>query len=358
MYYMNHDAFDYFVADFTPKESIINNRRYPLGYFAAEALDFGIMKARSIRTPISDFREDLEAFICSRDPSSTAVAHRSIRSLWKELSKFPVYDKVLGGDYRVASLIPHMRDNPEKVTEMLTPGTELYAAYKKWISKLCRLDDEFEGFVRNTEWMLDEYFSSLRFRRIENYANALGRYQRDIDGAREMEEETGERDFTVDLSSVQFDFPVNISFVPQIDPETQTMVIAEEMTFDTLVSFLYMDLYKGMAAGNLPRRCQHCTRWFVSIGAYNTLYCNRPIPELQGKTCRDIGAYEKEKENRKGLVKETYYLIYNRLKARKRRGKLDRDEWNLKVKRAQELGVMYEERKISKEEYLEEMNAL
>ena len=41
MYYMNHDAVDYFRVDFTPDESIVGGKYYPLGTFAAEALECG-----------------------------------------------------------------------------------------------------------------------------------------------------------------------------------------------------------------------------------------------------------------------------------------------------------------------------
>lgn len=358
MYYMNHDAFDYFIADFTHKESILHNKHYPLGFFAVEALEFGTKNLADVQRHITQFQKDLEVFLSARDASSMAVAYRSIRRLWMELSKFPVYDKLLKGDHRVDAVLPHMKDHPEKVDEMLTPGTELNAAYRRWMEKLNCLTEEFAAFVRNTEWMLNEYFMPLPSRRVEHYAQALSDYKRDIHGAQEMEELTGEKDYTVDLDSIQFQYPVSISFVPRFDPESKRAVIAEQMTFDTLVSFLYMDLYKGMAAGNLPRRCQHCRRWFVSIGAYNTLYCNRPVPGLGGKTCRDIGAHEKEKENRKGVGKEEYYRIYNRLKARKQRGKISVDDWNRKVVCAQELRERYEKREISKEQYIEKLNAL
>ena len=41
MYYMNHDAVDYFRVDFTPDASIVGGKYYPLGTFAAEALECG-----------------------------------------------------------------------------------------------------------------------------------------------------------------------------------------------------------------------------------------------------------------------------------------------------------------------------
>ena len=36
--------------------------------------------------------------------------------------------------------------------------------------------------------------------------------------------------------------------------------------------------YRGMAAGNIPRRCHNCGRWFLLVGAYDTVYCRRTAP--------------------------------------------------------------------------------
>ena len=41
MHYMNHDAVDYFRVDFTPDESIVGGKYYPLGTFVAEAMECG-----------------------------------------------------------------------------------------------------------------------------------------------------------------------------------------------------------------------------------------------------------------------------------------------------------------------------
>ena len=57
------------------------------------------------------------------------------------------------------------------------------------------------------------------------------------------------------------------------------------------------------------------------------------------RTCRKVGAHRKEargKANRTPAQKE-YGRTYNRLKARKQRGKISKDEWNAAVAKAQEL---------------------
>ena len=163
----------------------------------------------------------------------------------------------------------------------------------------------------------------------------------------------------IDLDTISFDFPVNISLVPVSDPKSHCLVLAEQMTFESLSSFLYLDLYKGMAAGNLPRRCAYCRRWFLAMGGYNTLFCSRVVPGTGGKTCRKIGAHAREKEKqRTETAAREYNRIYNRLKARKRRGRLDTDAWSRQVAQAQALKDAFAAGELTREEYVQKMNAL
>lgn len=358
MYCMNHDAVDYFTAAFMPKDSIVGGVHHPLGFYAAAALETVGSRTMDIRVKAERFQEDFQVFLSARSPSSAAVARQSLNALWQTLRKLPVFSRLLADDHSAEALLPYLREHPDEADDMLTPGTQRNAAYVQWIKKLTSLPDELQAFVRNTEWMLESYFENLPSRRCETYADAFSSYRRDIRRAFSFEEESEEEDFTVDLDSVRFDYPVNLSFVPSVEPETGELVLAEQIVFESLVSFLYLDLYKGMAAGNLPRRCRHCRRWFLAVGAYNTLYCDRKVPGMGGKTCRDVGAHEKEKSENKKTARREYSRIYNRLKARKQRGKISTDEWNHKVVQAQELRAAFEKGGLTEEEYVEKLNAL
>ena len=83
------------------------------------------------------------------------------------------------------------------------------------------------------------------------------------------------------------------------------------------------------------------------------------VPGTNGKTCRKVGAHEREKEKQK---KETavreYKRTYNRLKARKRRGQITVDEWNRQVAQAQKLKDVFTARQMTKEEYVKKLNEL
>lgn len=71
---------------------------------------------------------------------------------------------------------------------------------------------------------------------------------------------------------------------------------------------------------------------------YNTCYCNNIAPGETAKTCRKIGAHRKAQDLSGATPAQLEYRkVYNRLKTRKNRGKLDADEWNAAVARALDL---------------------
>ncbi|MDE7220399.1 MAG: hypothetical protein K2O45_12390, partial [Oscillospiraceae bacterium] len=107
---------------------------------------------------------------------------------------------------------------------------------------------------------------------------------------------------------------------------------------EELSSVLHHDLCRGMAAGNIPRRCECCRHYFLAMGAYNTRYCMRIAPGEAVKTCRQVGAHRKAKQrNGTEFVRKEYQKVYNRLRGRKNRGIISGNEWNRQVAEAQEL---------------------
>lgn len=94
----------------------------------------------------------------------------------------------------------------------------------------------------------------------------------------------------------------------------------------------------GGAAGNIPRRCRNCGKFFLAVGRYDTIYCSNVAPGEKKKTCRQVGAHRTEKiKNDSSPIQKEYKRAYNRLKACKQGGTLSVDGWNRKVAEAQRL---------------------
>jgi hypothetical protein len=94
-----------------------------------------------------------------------------------------------------------------------------------------------------------------------------------------------------------------------------------------------------LAIGNAPRCCCNYGRYFLLTAGYNTLYCNNIAPGETNRTCRKVGAHRKEAQGKASRTpaQREYDKAYNRLKARKQRGKISTEEWNAAVARAQDL---------------------
>ena len=141
-------------------------------------------------------------------------------------------------------------------------------------------------------------------------------------------------------------------FVPMMHPtEERRFFVAEKSTFNSLADFLRTEFYRGLALGNAPRQCHNCGRYFLLTAGYNTCYCNNIAPGETERTCRKVGAHRKA-NHPTGLSPAGmgYRKVYNRLKARKQRGKISRDEWNATLSQAQKVLDLAEQGKLSDEE--------
>lgn len=80
-------------------------------------------------------------------------------------------------------------------------------------------------------------------------------------------------------------------------------------TFDCLSSFLYFDFFRGLRGGYIPKRCEHCGKFFLLTSGRYYDFCERVFKGTNGKTCRDIGAHKKYEEKCK---RDPVWLAYNR----------------------------------------------
>lgn len=228
-----------------------------------------------------------------------------------------------------------LRGDEQKLDRMLTVGTAENEMLRRWHGVYNRLADDLQRFRYDTDDMLTDYFEELPSRRPEAYAAA---FESCMASFREIYMQTEDEEDLAYMSGRRINFPVGISFVVERDKRTGQPFMAERMTFEDLISFLYMDLYRGMVAGNVPRQCHNCGRWFLAIGAYDTVYCQRVAPGEEARTCRQVGAHKKEREkNGKDFACREYARAYNRLKTWKQRGKISAEEWNRRVAHIQDV---------------------
>jgi hypothetical protein len=83
----------------------------------------------------------------------------------------------------------------------------------------------------------------------------------------------------------------------------------DNYTFDNLAGFVYYDFFRGLRSGYVPKRCEHCGKYFLLTSGRYYDFCDNPVRSAKGKSCRDIGAHKKYEEKCKS---DPIWLAYNR----------------------------------------------
>ena len=110
--------------------------------------------------------------------------------------------------------------------------------------------------------------------------------------------------------------------------DNQAMVVVERYTFQCLRDFLYIELIRAIRAGNSPRQCRRCMRWFFHEQGEKNLYCDRPTSNDDPRTCRMVGAMEVfEKKIRDEKPWECYKRAYKKYYARMMKGNMSEAEF-------------------------------
>jgi len=253
-----------------------------------------------------------------------------LNAVWDVVFSLPLYRDLPMDERTSRNLFPMLLSDNKKWNEAFTEGTEGNKMMYEFISRLEYLPESLRNFIGQVSGMLEFYFEKLPRRNSAAYAEACARYFRDMSGAGPLF--SGGKPF-------EQSFSVQVKFTPLRHPaKNGKNILAEQAEFSALSHFLYTDFYRGLIAGNAPRRCHNCGRFFLLNRGYNTCYCNGIAPGETVKTCRKIGAHRKAQDLSGATPAQLEYRkVYNRLKTRKNRGKLDADEWNAAVARALEL---------------------
>ena len=120
-----------------------------------------------------------------------------------------------------------------------------------------------------------------------------------------------------------------------------TTGLVRRMHYASFPSMFRSNLYEALAAGNAPKRCPICKKFFLTTNARRQKYCTGYAPEeYEGLTCVQVGnrmgreAREKA-ENRPAIVQ--YHQAMNALDKRVERGTLERETAARAKARAKEL---------------------
>lgn len=336
-------TYDQFTVFFHDDHVFIGGKEYPIGQCCVDMANLDESVLKGIDQRVWKFIPAAQALLTEKTDSAAALAQEKLNAVWDIVFSLPVYRDLKMDEACNYHAFQRLMADKEKWAQVQDPGSEGYAMYQRMMVGLACFTDDLRRFRQQVTVMAERYFEPLKLRNSGAYADAYSQFyaQMLLIGAQVFHEDFDQS------------FPVEVNFVPMMHrTEKDTMFIAEKATFTSLTNFLRTEFYRGLAKGTAPRRCHNCGRYFLLPAGYNACYCNNIAPGETERTCRKVGAHRKEaqgKANRTPAQKE-YGRTYNRLKVRKQRGKISKDEWNTAVAKAQELVARSERGELTDEE--------
>ena len=328
-------TYDQFTVFFYGDRVFIGRKDYPVGQCCVDILNLDESLFDEIGQRVNDFIPAARNLLIEKTDSAAALAQARLNAVWELIFALPVYRDLKMDEQCNYHTFQRLMADKEKWAQVQDPTSEGYAKYQGIMIGLICFTEGLRSFRQLINKMADKYLEPLKHRNSSAYAEAYSCFYPQMLSANAQ----------VFGDDFEQGIPVEVNFVPMMHPtEEGKIFIAEKATFNSLTDFLQTEFYRGLAAGNAPRRCHNCGRYFLLTSGYNTCYCNNIAPGETARTCRKVGAHRKEaqgKSNHTPAQKE-YGKAYNRLKARKQRGKISKSEWNAAVAKAQEMVVQSE----------------
>lgn len=318
---------------------------FPLGQITTDFLNMDEQILAEIDKCVREFSKEMRALFKHKNNDAVSLQEK-LNAVWNVTFTLPFYCDLPLDIRSLLNLFPMLLADKQKWAEVFQDNSKGNKMFMEFLDKMEYFAESIRKFRGQIAGMLELYFENLTCRNSEAYAQAYSKYYRDMADAGAL--------LFGDLPFEQ-GFPVKVRVTPlRQAPGKGKPMLAEEVEFSYLSHFLYTDFYRGLIAGNMPRRCHNCGRYFLLNKGYDTCYCNNVAPGETGKTCRKVGAHKKEaRKEGKTPARLEYGKVYNRLKTRRARGKLSVDEWNAAVALALEYKDKAEAGKISDSELKE-----
>lgn len=344
-------TYDRFTVFFYGDRVFVGKKDYPVGQCCVDILNLDETIFDEITRRVKEFVPASQKLLTEKTDSAAALAQERLNAVWELIFALPVYRDLKMDEPCNFHMFQWLMEDEEKWAQVQDPTSEGYARYQGMVAELICFAERLRGLRQLIAVMTEKCLEPLTRRNSGAYAEAYSYFYPQILSA----------GFQVFGGDFEQSIPLEVSFVPMMHPtEEGAVFIAEKATFNNLIGFLQTEFYRGLAMGNAPRRCHNCGRYFLLTAGYNTCYCNNIAPGETERTCRKVGAHRKETRGKgyRTPAQIEYDRTYNRLKGRKQRRKIGKDEWNAAVARAQELVAQSERGDLTDEELKQKLEEL
>ena len=343
MYPLTHDPLDGFSVLFGDSYVSLGGKNYSTGKFVADVLNLTDSDIDAIRQSAVRDRNRIGKCVADGDRDGLIDALGQVTYLAEQI---PVFRELVTAD------APWDNTSTRELAAVFEETSEEHSALIEGLRKLETLPNVIVHFRDRVTELADDHLARLKVRTPSAYAATWRDYQlrfslesqavydelSDLEGDALQRKRKWQRE-EVERCSLPSCFAIHTTYEAVPHPKKAgEYILAERVQCDDLETFLMLDLLRGFMVGHIPRRCDHCGKFFLLDSGYDIRYCENEAPDAPGKTCSQVGAHSKERRRSKNdpIIAE-YKRVYNRLKTRKNRGQLSPDEWNRLVAEIQEL---------------------
>ena len=263
---MAENTFDRFSVFFTGGTVFLDGTVFPLGQLTTDVLNLNGEVLTEIDRRVNHFISVVWTLLQEKTDSAARSAQERLNAVWDLVFDLPVYRSLRLDTETARNLFPALLSDQAKWLEVLDVDSEGHRMFEEFLSGLEYFAESLRNFRGQLNGILEFYFEPLARRNAEAYAEAYATYFTNVAAAGGL--------FFPEQEFEQ-SFPAQLCFVPTAHPtERGKVLLAEKVEFRYLSHFLYTDFYRSLMAGNAPRRCHNCGRYFLLTNGYDTCYCN------------------------------------------------------------------------------------
>ena len=305
---MKHEVLS---LDFWQKTTIYGYKNFPCGTIGCDALNVPAEVLDKLAVYCSLLNALLGTFNAGcGDPALLPAARESVKQmaeLLKDVKPFSYVElpnaverieRVFSEESLVNANAYTTAFGISSVTALADPQ---YEAGRKHLRILAMLGNLYYslGEYQRTMTAFAEKLNAPEFKRTpENIATLFGKCFPEIENFAEGDSWMAMTNATLQYTTVQC-------------PDCMTPIIVKRMLYVTFVGMFRSDLYEGLCVGHAPKKCRTCGRWFLTINARPTKYCNGYAPgDKRHRSCRQVGNLKGRKE-RELAEDHPYVALYD-----------------------------------------------
>ena len=291
---MKHEVLS---LDFWQKMTIYGDKSFPCGTIGCDALNVPAEVLDKLAVYCSLLNALLGTFNAGcGDPALLPAARESVKQmaeLLKDVKPFSYVELSNAAERIDRVLSEESLDNANaytaafEISSVTALADPQYESGRKHLRILAMLGNLYYslGEYQRTMTAFAEKLNAPEFKRTpENIAALFGKCFPEIENFAEGDSWMAMTNATLQYTTVQ-------------RPGCMTPIIVKRMLYVTFVGMFRSDLYEGLCVGHAPKKCRTCGRWFLTINARPTKYCDGYAPgDKRHRRCRQVGNLKGRKE--------------------------------------------------------------